>query len=203
MYQRRAADVGHDVTYAGRTRYHAPTEVAMNLSWLGAFHPQIVHTPIVLLISSAFFALLGRLTDRDWVKKMSVVMLVFGFLGAFLAVQSGKPAHRVPEHQQGVPEQAIDTHEMLGERTMYLSGLALLALFVASRLKGGIASVVSGLGLILQLLAAGAVGYTAHLGGKLVYEHGANVKVDGNLVKSIHAGEHAEKPGEADEDEKK
>jgi uncharacterized membrane protein len=173
------------------------------LSWLGAFHPQIVHTPIVLLIFSAVFALVGRLTDRDWLKKTSVVLLVFGFLGAFLAVQSGKPAHRVPEHQQGVPEQAIDTHEMLGERTMYLSGLALLALFIASRLKGGIASVVSGLGLILQLLAAGAVGYTAHLGGKLVYQHGANVKVDGNLVKSVHAGEHEEKPGEADEDEKK
>jgi uncharacterized membrane protein len=147
--------------------------------------------------------LVGRLFDREWVKRMSVVMLVFGFLGSYLAIQSGKPAHRVPEHQQGVPEQAIDTHEMLGERTMYLSGLALLALFIASRLKGGVASAVSGLGLILQLLAACAVGYTAHLGAKLVYEHGANVKVDGQLVKSARAGEHEEKPGEADEDEKK
>jgi len=175
----------------------------MHLSWLGAFHPQIVHTPIVLLISSALFALVGRLTDRDWVKKMSVVMLVFGFLGAFLAVQSGKPAHRVPEHQQGVPEQAIDTHEMLGERTMYLSGLALLALFIAARLKGGAASAVGALGLILQLLAAGCVAYTGYLGGKLVFEHGANVKVDGQLVKSIHAKpENAEMPG-ADKDEEK
>ena len=112
----------------------------MNLNFLGPFHPQIVHTPIVLIIFSAFFAVVGRLMDRDWLKKASVVLLVFGFLGAFLAVQSGKPAHRVPEHQQGVPEQAIDTHEMLGERTMYLAGLALLALFVASRLKGGVAS---------------------------------------------------------------
>jgi len=175
----------------------------MNLNFLGPFHPQIVHTPIVLIIFSAFFAVVGRLMDRDWLKKASVVLLVFGFLGAFLAVQSGKPAHRVPEHQQGVPEQAIDTHEMLGERTMYLSGLALLALFVASRLKGGVASAVGALALILQLLAAGCVGYTGYLGGKLVFDHGANVKVDGQLVKSIHAAEHKPEPGEADEDEKK
>ena len=174
----------------------------MNLSFLGQFHPQIVHTPIVLLIFSAFLALVGRLMDRDWLKKASVVLLVFGFLGAFCAVQSGKPAHRVPEHQQGVPEKDIDTHEMMGERTMYLAGLALVALFAASRLKGGAAAAVGGLGLILQLLAAGAVGYAAHLGGQLVYQHGANVKVDGQLVKSVHAAEreHEPRPGEAEEE---
>lgn len=172
----------------------------MNLSFLGPFHPQIVHTPIVLLIFSAFSALLGRLMDRDWLRKTSVLLLVFGFLGAFLAVQSGKPAHRVPEHQQGVPEEAIDTHEMMGERVMWLSGAAIVALGLASRLKGGAASAVGAIGLILQLLAAGAVGYAAYLGGKLVYQHGANVRVDGQLVKSVHAGEHKEaEPGERDE----
>jgi len=36
----------------------------MNLSFLGPFHPQIVHTPIVLLIFSAFLALVGRLMRR-------------------------------------------------------------------------------------------------------------------------------------------
>ena len=175
----------------------------MNLSWLGPFHPQIVHTPIVLIIFSAFFAVVGRLMDRDWLKKASVVLLVFGFLGAFVAVRSGKPAHRVPEHQQGVPEKDIDTHEMMGERTMYLSGLALIALFAAARLKGGLATAVGALALVLQLLAAGAVGYAGYLGGKLVFDHGANVKVDGQLVKSVHAAEreHEPRPGEADEKE--
>jgi uncharacterized membrane protein len=193
------------VAYAIWKQVRTRPEVAMNFSFLGPFHPQIVHTPIVMLIFSALFAVLGRLMDRDWLKKASVVMLVFGYLGAFAAVHSGKPAHRVPEHQQGVPEDDIDTHAMVGERTMWLSGLALLALFGASRLKGGGAAALGGLGLILQLLAAGAVGYTGYLGGKLVYEHGANVKVDGQLVKSIHAAEreHEPRPGEADEDEKK
>ena len=170
----------------------------MNLSFLGALHPQIVHTPVAMLIFSALFAIVGRLTDRDWLKKTSVVMLVFGYLGAFAAVQSGKIAHRVPEHEQGVPEEAIDTHGMMGERTMWLSGLALVALFAGSRLKGGAASALGALALVLQLLAAGAVAYGGYLGGQLVYDHAANVHVDGHLVKSVHAGEHkSDEPGES------
>jgi uncharacterized membrane protein len=155
---------------------------------LGQFHPQIVHTPIVLLIFSAFFGLVGRVFDRDWVRKTSVLLLVFGFLGAFLAVRSGGIAHRVPEHQQGVPEHDIDEHGEMGEKVMYLSGAALVAVIAASRLSGNAAQAVGILALVLQLLAAGAVGYTGKLGGELVYEHGANMKLGGVLVKDVGAG---------------
>lgn len=174
----------------------------MNLSFLGPFHPVIVHTPIAMLIFSAVFALVGRLFDRDWLRKAAVVMLVFGFLGAWFAVQSGKPAHRVPEHEQGVPEEAIDTHAMLGQRVLYLAGGALAALAIGTRLQGSAASAVGIVALILQLLAAGAVGYTGFLGGKLVYEHGANVKVEGKLVKpENYVGDAEKKAGAADDDE--
>lgn len=169
----------------------------MSFSFLGPFHPQIVHTPIALLIFSAFFALLARLFDREWLRKTSVILLVFGFVGAFAAVRSGFPAHRVPEHEQGVPEQAIDEHAMAAQWVLRVSGLALIAIFAASRLEGRAKAVVSALGLVLQLMAAVAVGRTGYLGGKLVYEHGANVRVDGTLVKSAHAApEHEEGPGE-------
>lgn len=171
----------------------------MNLAFLGPFHPVIVHTPIAMLIFSAFFALVGRLFDREWLRKAAVVMLVFGFLGAWFAVQSGKPAHRVPEHEQGVPEDAIDTHAMLGNRVVLLAGGALAALAIGSRLQGNAANALGLIALVLQLLAAGAVGYTGFLGGKLVYEHGANVHVDGQLVKSKHAVETAGK-GKVDTD---
>ena len=160
---------------------------------LGQYHPQIVHTPIVLLIFSAFFALVGRLYDRDWVRRTSVLLLVFGFLGAFAAVQSGKIAHRVPEHQQGVPEHDIDEHGEMGEKVMYLSGAALVAVIVASKLSGNAAQAVGVLALLLQLLAAGAVAFTGKLGGELVYQHGANVRIGGVLVKDV-GGTHA-RPG--------
>jgi uncharacterized membrane protein len=157
---------------------------------LGQFHPQIVHTPIVLLIFSAFFAIAGRLFDRDWVRRASVLLLVFGFLGAFAAVRSGAIAQRVPEHQQGVPEHDIDEHGEMGEKVLYLSGAALAAVIVGSRLSGSAAQAVGALALVLQLLAAGAVVFTGKLGGELVYEHGANVKIGGVLVKDARGGEH-------------
>jgi uncharacterized membrane protein len=156
---------------------------------IGQFHPQIVHTPIALLVFSAFFAIAGRLFDRDWVRRTSVLLLAFGFLGAFAAVRSGDIAHRVPEHQQGVPEHDIDEHGEMGEKVMYLSGAALAAVIVGSRLSGNAAQAVGILALVLQLLAAGAVAFTGKLGGDLVFEHGANVKVGGVLVKDARAGD--------------
>lgn len=152
--------------------------------FLGPFHPQIVHTPVALLIFSALFALLGHLLDRDWLKKAAVVLLVFGFVGSYLAEQSGKPAHRVPERDQGVPEDVIHEHSDAAKWVTWTSGGALLALGLATRVKGGVRTAVTGLALLLQVMAAVAVGRTAFLGGRLTYEHGANVKVDGQLVKS-------------------
>ena len=161
----------------------------MNLDFLGPFHTQIVHTPIALLIFSAFFAIVGRLFDREWLRKAAVLMLVFGFLGSVLAEQSGKPAHRVPEHDQGVPESAIHAHSDAAEWVTRTSGGALVALALATRVKGGLANALGVLALVLQICAAVAVGVTGFRGGKLVFEHGANVKVDGQLVKSANAGE--------------
>ena len=164
----------------------------MDLKFLGPFHPQIVHTPIALLIFSAFFALVARFYDRDWLKKTSVLLLVIGFLGSWFAVKSGGPAHRVPEHEQGVPEEAIDQHSDTGKRAMQLAGGAIVALALSTRFTGTLKNVLGMVALLLQLGAGAAVGVAGYLGGKLTYEHGANVKVDGQLVKSARAAEHAE-----------
>lgn len=156
---------------------------------LGQFHPQIVHTPVALLVFSAFFAIAGRLFDREWVRKASVLLLVFGFLGAFAAVQSGQPAHRVPEHRQGVPEDVIHAHADAGRWALWIAGAALAACLAGSRLAGRAASVVTAIALVLQVMAAAAVGVAGARGGKLTYEYGANVKVGGVLVKNPGARE--------------
>ncbi len=162
---------------------------------LGQFHPQIVHTPIALLIFSALFALLGRLFDRDWLRKTAMLMLVIGALGSFVAMRSGVYAHRVPEHEQGVPEEEIDGHAAKGLLTFRLAIAALLAYGLSTRLKGGAKTALATLGLALQIGAAVAVGVTGHEGGELVYEYGANVKIDGQLVKNPGAKAHHDNPG--------
>ncbi|HEY5997935.1 MAG TPA: DUF2231 domain-containing protein, partial [bacterium] len=160
----------------------------MNL--LGQFHPQIVHAPVALLVFSAFFAIVGRLFDREWVRRASVLLLVFGFLGAFAAVQSGQVAHRVPEHDQGVSEEAIDEHALLGRWTLWVAGAAVIAQLAASRFPGGAAGAVPALALVLQLAAGVLVGITGFHGGRLTYEYGANVRIGGVLVKNPGAGAH-------------
>ena len=157
---------------------------------LGQFHPQIVHTPIALLIFSALFVLAGRLFDREWLRKAAMVMLVIGAVGAFVAMRSGVYAHRVPEHEQGVPEHDIDEHAEKALLTFRLAMAALVAYGIATRLKGGAKGAVQTLALLLQVGAAVAVGLTGREGGELVYEHGANVRIGGVLVKNPGAGEH-------------
>jgi uncharacterized membrane protein len=51
---------------------------------------------------------------------------------------------------------------------------------------------VAGLALVLHLAAAVTVGLAAHLGGELVFEHGARVKVNGQPVVSPQPGHEAE-----------
>lgn len=167
---------------------------------LGPFHPQIVHTPVALLVFSAFFAVAGRLFDREWVRRAAMLLLVFGFLGAFAAVQSGQPAHRVPERRQGVPEEALDSHAQAGRLTMWVAGAALAAYAASARLPGGAARAVSALALVLQVAAAVFVGITGFRGGKLTYEYGANVRVGGVLVRNPGAagGEPAPPPAQGE-----
>lgn len=146
-------------------------------------HPVVVHTPIALLVFSALFAVAGRLFDRDWVRRASVLLLVFGFLGAVAANLTGNAAESVAEERQGVPEAPLEEHEAAGRWAMFLSGGALAVVALASRLSGGARRAAGGLALVLQLVAAAAVGMAGYRGGVLVYEHAAGVKVGGEWVR--------------------
>lgn len=145
-------------------------------------HPVIVHTPIALIIFSAFFALAGLLFDRDWVRRASVLMLVFGFFGAIAANLSGNAAEEIADDKQGVPEGPIEEHEAAGRWAMFMSGGAVLLYLVSARMGGGAKQAVRGAAIVAQLCAAGAVGVAGFRGGGLVYEHAAGVKVGGQYV---------------------
>lgn len=156
------------------------------MEFLGPLHPLIVHVPVALLVFSAFLALVGRLFDRDWVRRAGVLLLVFGFLGAWAAVLSGEPASHVPEDRQGVPEARVATHEDAAYLTLWTALAAIVALGLGARLPGGAGRAAATLGFVLQLAAAVFVGITGYRGGRLVYENGANVKINGRLL--VHPG---------------
>ena len=147
-------------------------------------HPIIVHTPIALLMFSALFALVGRLMDRDWVRKAAMLMLVIGFLGAIAANLSGNAAEELVEEHQGVPAAPLEDHETAGRWVMFVSGAAVLAYGASQLARGGARSALGVVGLVLQLMAAAAVVRAGALGGELVYHHAAGVSVNGQPVPS-------------------
>lgn len=160
---------------------------------LAPFHPQIIHTPIVMIIVSLLFELVGRALDRDWWRKAALAMLVIGVLGAGVAVLSGLPAGEFAEHH-GVPEHAVDAHEQIAILTLWL-GVATLVARLAALGLASVRTALSTLALILHFATAASVGLAAHRGGLLVYRHGAAVKVNGKRVSE----ESGIKPAEEEE----
>jgi uncharacterized membrane protein len=170
------------------------------LRFLGPYHPQITHLPIVFIIASLAFELAGLLLDRDWLRKAALVMLVLGVAGAWLAIRSGHAAEHVA-NRQGVSHEAIDEHEEMANLAWWFGLAALAARLLAGRL-GPARAAVTGIGLICHLVAAIAVGTAAHRGGLLVFEHGANVKLHGQLLQEgpprVRGGARGGERGEGD-----
>jgi uncharacterized membrane protein len=160
------------------------------MEFLAQFHPQIVHGPIALIIIAALFEVVGRIVGLDWWRKAAFALLILGVLGAGLAVLSGQEAGKAAEHQ-GVPEQPVDLHESIAKLTLWLGLAAVVMRAIAGR-TGRARPMVAGLALVLHLAAAVTVGLAAHLGGELVFEHGARVKVNGQPVVSPQPGHEAE-----------
>lgn len=150
---------------------------------LAPFHPRLVHFPIALIVVGAIFELVGRITDLDWWRRSAFAMLVIGVLAAGFALSSGEGAAVQAWERQGVPREPLERHETAGKLTFWVGALAVLLRLLAGRL-GALRSFASGGALALHLAAAGLVVLAGFHGGKLVYEHGAGVRVDGELVPS-------------------
>ncbi len=168
------------------------------MEFLASWHPQIVHFPIALILVSLLLELIGRVTDLEWWRKAGFAVLVLGVLGAGAAVLSGNEAGEKAEHA-GVPEAAVDAHHDAALISLYLGIGAVVARAVAGR-AGAARAAVATLGLLLQLLSASAVCVAGYRGGKLVFEHGAAVRVHGVPVVTPPAGERGER-GEHEERE--
>jgi uncharacterized membrane protein len=158
-------------------------------------HPMIVHAPIVLLIVSVLFELAGRALDADVWRRAAFALLVLGTLGAAAALITGQPAGDAAEHQ-GVAEQPVDSHENAARLTLAAAIAAVVARALVTR-AGKMRGPVSALALALQLTAAILVGVTGYRGGRLVFDHGAGVRVHGAHVASDHA---PSAPGGKDKD---
>ncbi len=134
-------------------------------------HPMLVHFPIALLSAAVFFDLLGAKWRPEDCRVASLYTLVLGFAGALVSVVSGSMAEDAAEHG-GVPEQAIEIHEMLGFATFWifagLLGLRLITILGWIREQPTAARLLGIAGVVVLLVAS-------YYGGSLVYDYGAGV----------------------------
>jgi uncharacterized membrane protein len=135
-------------------------------------HPVIVHFPIALLATAIFFEVLEIFLKLDVIREAATWLLGLGFLGGLAATATGILAEDAAE-EMGVPESAIETHELLAFAT-----LAVFAVLIAIRWlqrKRRIPEwprVFLAIGLVGLVL----VGLTGYFGGDLVYRYGAGVE---------------------------
>jgi uncharacterized membrane protein len=138
-------------------------------------HPAVVHFPMALAALVPLLALLaalaiarGALPLRAWAGIVLLQALLVG--SAWLALETGEEEEERVE--DFVAEERIHEHEEAAEFFMILAGVG-LAIFAAGLLggrAGGTARVVA-LAASAVVLAAGI--RVGHLGGELVYKHGA------------------------------
>ena len=152
------------------------------MDFLGPFHPQLIHAPIVLLIVSFVFDVVGRAFDLSWWRKAALAMLVLGVLAGGVGVLSGEAASESAEQRQGIPEETVDHHGDTAKLAVWLA-LGALVTRAAVRSVGKARGAVTALSVLLHLSAAVTVGVAAHRGGQLVYVHGAAVRFHGQLLR--------------------
>lgn len=146
------------------------------------WHPMVVHFPIVLLLGAAVLRLLSHLLRGDegsFLKKVSRYSLWLGVLTAWIAIYTGSLADSIVVRDLCDPT-VLEDHENAAYTIGALFTVAAFAdLFAESLLnhKIFIQKIFEWTIILLLVIGAGYVGYTAHLGATLVYQQGAAVYV--------------------------
>ena len=167
-------------------------------------HPAVVHLPMALAVIIPVMAFLGIwlirreiLPVRSWILVVVLQVLLLG--SGWLALETGEEEEDRVERV--VAEDLIEEHEEAAERFMVLAGIALLATGAGlmSGQRGSIGRAVGAATTIAVLAAGVSVG---HLGGELVYKHGAaNAYLDEPAaMNSARTGTHSDGDDDDDDD---
>jgi uncharacterized membrane protein len=138
-------------------------------------HPAVVHLPMALAVVIPALAFLGAwlihkslLPARSWILIVFLQVLLVG--SGWLALETGEDEEDRVERI--VSEDLIEAHEEAAERFLLLGGIGLLVggAGLLSGQRGAAGRIAGTVATVVVLVAAVSVG---HLGGDLVYRHGA------------------------------
>ena len=137
-------------------------------------HPAFVHFPLGLLAGAFFFELLGLIFKKPALHDIGRANLFLGTLAALVAVGTGLWGVGLVTPEPHGLEKLIDTHQSLAFASASLAVvMCMWRVSLRKKYEGGARTMfVVGLGALAALIL-----FTGHLGGRMVYEHGAAVTV--------------------------
>jgi uncharacterized membrane protein len=151
---------------------------------LSHIHPIMVHFPIALIIIATCYDLLLLITKRKLSPKQGIWLWVVAFLSAWIAVGTG------PEHDARGNTNVFEYHESLADAATAISFLVVaFRVFFIFKKKEFVRFSLT-LYCILSLLCTASILSVGYFGGKMVYDQGVGVKMNGKYVNPPKAGFH-------------
>ena len=142
---------------------------------MGAYHPQVVHFAIALLVVGVLFRVLAWLGRPAFLAPAAAALLTLGTLAAIAAAYTGDAAHGPIERMPGL-RPAVTEHEEWGERARNIFIVVVLAEAVAlamrKSLKARYALMAS---TAIGLVGLGALFEAGEHGGEIVYGYAGGV----------------------------
>jgi len=146
---------------------------------LAAFHPQIVHFAIVLLVVGVLFRWISLTGRAAFTGPAAAVLLLAGTLAAVLAVQSGTDAHGPVERVPGA-RTAVQEHEDAGHwaRNVFLVIAVLeIGALIFTRRSARVAQGLRWASAVVGLAGMAAIYEAGEHGGTLVYSYAGGVGI--------------------------
>lgn len=149
-----------------------------------SIHPLVIHFPIVLLLVSPVFVLIGTVLQPARAKGFMILafaLLAVGTASLFVAVETGEAAAELADRTPQI-NATLQAHESLASRSLItfsaLSVLLFLMIalprFLSLRLTRSESTIISIAFLALYSTGILALANTAHQGGRLVHEFGVH-----------------------------
>lgn len=138
------------------------------LEFLQPFHPKVVHFPIALFITALGLEVSSWIFNRDSLHKSAWHLYIVAAFLSIVVVRTGI----WEEERLHLHHPVLELHETYALWTMWISLGALPMLWILKRMAQKIFRVVFALVLVV---ISGLITFTAHQGGRLVYEYGVGV----------------------------